>query len=479
MNNPQHVPFRSVLLVLGLGLAIQVSLALLAGDIGVFFDEAMYVARADNFLHHAHYDGWLFAPGYSAAIALFDWLFVKGIHYLRIFQMVSSCIVGYFIMQLSALTTGPRSAILSGYIWACYLPLAMYSHRLWPEALFLCAFVPSLYFLLLSKQETLTPRQSHGFAVLAGATLGMALYLKESATFLPVVLALWLACSTPRRAKNALGFVLAVGVMLAPLVAWHYHRYSQFLLTGGTLPENIDVGLNGHYSNPDYNQINDVYSEAGKDFAVHLNKTFSEYGPGWTPLTEGSVREQTIWNLKQACLYAASHKGEFALTRIKKIADFYTPLSFLVRDIPFAYSGKLSSPFIRRVVVVISLLSSCLLLQLGWLGIVRLYGTSGWSLLASAVGYFSLTTLLSGMSRARVPIDPLFMILASGFWVRRSAQPRSGGDEQGRIPGLVRARRWLSVAVVLGLFALWTINAREIWEVSKLAWWGHEYRIAE
>lgn len=468
-----------MLLVLGLGLTIQFSLVLLAGDIGVFFDEGMYVARAENFLYRTHYDGWLFAPGYSGVIALFKWLCVRGLQCLRIFQMVSSCIVGYFIMRISALATGPRSAILSGYIWACYLPLAMYFHRLWPEALFICAFVPSLYFLLLSKQESCTPAQRRAFSILAGVMLGMACYLKESATFLPVVLAFWLSYSKPRRTKNALAFVLAVAVTLAPLVAWHHHRYGEFLLTGGTLPVNIDVGLNGRYYNYDYNQIIEVYSHAGKDFDAHLNKTFSEYGPGWSPLVQGSVGEQTVWNLREASLYAASHKVEFALTRIKKIADFNTPLSFLVRDIPFAYSGELSSPFVRRVVVVICLLSSCLLLLLGWLGFARLYGTSGWSLLSCVVIYFCLTSLLNGMSRSRVPIEPLFMVLASGIWFRRSAHPMAAMDEQGRILGLHRPRRWQSVVVVLGLLAFWAINAREIWEVTKLAWWGDEYRISE
>src|SRR5262249_46147989 len=242
--------------------------------------------------------------------------------------------------------------------------------------------VPSLYLLLLSHMQSFTARQQRGLVVLAGGMLGLSAWLKESAAYLPVVLAFWLAWAKPRSPRNAIAVVMAVAFALAPCVAWNRYDLNEYLVTGGTLEANVRVGLNGRYINSDYNRIYQVYGKAGKDFSVHENKTFTEYGAGWATRLDGTLRENTSWNLREGVHYARDHKVGFVLTRIKKIADLHTPLSFLVRDIAFVYSGPLSTPFVRRVVIVFSLFSSCLLLMLGWLGIVRLYGTAGWSLFA-------------------------------------------------------------------------------------------------
>jgi hypothetical protein len=251
-----------------------------------------------------------------------------------------------------------------------------------------------------------------------------------------------------------------------PVAAWHQHRYGEFMLTGGTVPVNLDVGLNGVYSNSDYNTIGALYEEAGKDFSVHVNRTFADYGPGWPAKEDGTVSERTIWNLEHAISYAADHKGRFVLTRIKKLADLYSPLSFMVRDVASAYDGPLSGRTLRRPVIIIALLSTVLALLFGWLGLVTLRGRPGIALFACVIGYFTATGLVYAMSRIRVPMEPFFIVLASGFIL------------SGRVPETLRGRLALAL-VPLILASLWTINAGEISEVVKLAWLGEDYVLSD
>lgn len=373
---------------------------------------------------------------------------------------------GYFVTRIAEIVFGERTAVLSAYIWAGYLPLAMYSHRLWPEALFLFVFVPAVYALLLAKQEG-APRRRRSLLMTAGVALGLACWLKESTVFFPLVCAGWLGLSRPRFRWDPMWFLVPVAITLVPVAAWHRHRYGEFMLTGSTVPPNLDVGLNGEYYNFDYNTIVDLYQEAGKDFSVHVNNTFADYGPGWPAKEDGTVSERTIWNLEHAISYAADHKGRFVLTRIKKLADLYSPLSFIVRDVTFAYDGPLSGHALRRPVVLIALLSTGLVLLFGWLGLVHLRGRPGVALFACVIGYFTATGLVNAMSRIRVPMGPFFIVLASGFILSRR-----------RVPDTLRGRLALAL-VPLILASLWAINGGEISEVVKLAWLGEDYVLSD
>jgi dolichyl-phosphate-mannose-protein mannosyltransferase len=457
---------RSVLVPLVVGFVISTALYLLGGEVTLRYDELAYVARADNFLHRSGYAGFLFAPGYSFVIAIFQSIFDSWVEWLRFFQIICSCVTGYFVTRISGLVFGEWTAVLSGYVWACYLPLAMYSHSLWPEALFLFFFVPAVYALLLAKQE-LTPRRRRFLLMTAGVALGLAACLKESVVFFPLVCAGWLVLARPRLRWDAMWFLVPVAIALVSVAAWHRHRYGEFMLTGGTLPVNLDVGLNGEYGNSDYNTIGALYQKAGKDFSVHVNRTFADYGPGWPSKEDGTVSERTIWNLECALSYAADHKGRFVLTRIKKLADLYSPLSFMVRDVAFAYDGPLSGRALRRPVVVIALLSTVLVLLFGWLGLLNLRGQPAVALFACVIGYFTATGLINAMSRIRVPMEPFFIVLASGFIFSRR-----------RVPETLRGR--LAFALVpLILASLWAINRGEISDVVKLAWLREDYVVSD
>src|SRR5262245_64881470 len=100
---------RPVLVPIVVGFVISAALYLLGGEVALRYDELAYVARADNFLHLSGYDGFLFAPGYSYVIALLQANFDSWAEWLRFFQIICSCVTGYFVTRISGLVFGERT----------------------------------------------------------------------------------------------------------------------------------------------------------------------------------------------------------------------------------------------------------------------------------------------------------------------------------------------------------------------------------
>ena len=105
-------------------------------------------------------------------------------------------------------------------------------------------------------------------------------------------------------------------------------------------------------------------------------------------------------------------------TRIKKLADWATPLSFFVRHYAWErYHGVLATPAVRRPLIVAALAMPILVLAgaiPGFWGCLRgsdAHVVLGWTLLY----WVPAMALINGMSRYRVGLEPLLIVLAAGF----------------------------------------------------------------
>ena len=200
-------------------------------------------------------------------------------------QVLCSLAIGFGIIQMSHRLFGVRGALVSGYGWACYLPLAFYTHHLWPETLFLCLFVPSMYVVLCFLVSD-TERGRWGLKLAAaGALFGLSLYLKESLLYLPIPLTIALFFRKPRApTRTVLAFPLVVAAVLTPLAIRNWDYYDRFVPAGASLGINVFAGLNKYYVNPDYNCDPDLVWRVHRDQDGQLDfvgRHFLEYGDGW------------------------------------------------------------------------------------------------------------------------------------------------------------------------------------------------------
>lgn len=461
--------YRSLLIPLLLGIFIRLILLIMADTVTPVGDENIYI-RVGGFIKKKwmYFGPW--PPGYPFTIAFFLKLFgAEGLFILKLFQVLCSGVIGYSIIRMSHLIFGDKGARFSGYGWALYLPIAFFTHRLWPETLLMVLFIPAMY-LFLNYYLTNADLPFRGLVLSgAGVLYRCSLYFKEVSFYLFFFLVGVLFLKKPRNWRRTILFPLTVIAVLSPLTIRNFHTYGEFVPVGATFGINVREGLNAQYQNYDYKHIPHLIKEVHQDhngnwdFVYH---TFIDYGPGWkaSPKRKGKrivpLLKRGKLDAKKAIEYALNHKTAFVLTRIKRIADFITPLSFLVRDLsPRFYSGILASDFIRRVLIPISMISVMALISIAWINLIHLrWNRHAFIFFVILFSYFILTSFLISMSRFRLPTVPFLLVLLGGLAIRDSNKNKTLSTWIIIISGLVV------------LLSLWILNLPEIVEVVAFSW---------
>ncbi len=448
-----------ILLIVGWSLGLALLLG--AGNVAIKYDEAAYVKHAQQLNETGTYEG-IWPPGYPAIISLFLRIFgTHGLDAFRFFQVFCSVATGWAVMQLSTLWFGVRGALVSGMTWAIYLPLAFFTHHLWPETLFLALFVPAIYLMVSHLEKEDTRGRNPLVPAAVGILFGLSLYLKESPTYLALPLTVMLIVSRPPRLLHAAAFVLSMVAVILPWTLRNYAHYERFVLMGVTLDSNIQHGLNGPYKNHDYNNDRNLVERVHRSKDNNwdwIYRHFMDYGEGWTPSQAQNVVDQTKADLFSAVRYAMDHKKAFVQTRIKKMADFATPLSFAVRDLrPKVYSGPLGTAPVRRPLICIALVCDVLLLPASWICLVRIrHRRNVLKIVLVVAGYFILSSLLVSMSRYRLLIVPFLLILL-------------GASTTGKKETQDKTLIWILVGLSILAF-LWLLNCAEVCEVVISSW---------
>jgi 4-amino-4-deoxy-L-arabinose transferase-like glycosyltransferase len=233
------------------GFLVSLLLYLLAGDIRIVADERLYVARAWDLTESGSYrGGW--PPGLPWTISIFLRLGDTGLTVVRLFQIFCSLITGWAILQMSSLWFGKRGALLSGFSWSCYVPLAFFAHRLWAESLFLSLFVPAMYLFSCALPGS-GQKPRYWILMAAGILFGLSLYFRESPILLWLPLTTLLLIRRFRQPMHAAAFLLCFIIAIFPWITRNYFRHGRFVAFGKTMNNNIKQGLNARYRNHDYN----------------------------------------------------------------------------------------------------------------------------------------------------------------------------------------------------------------------------------
>ncbi len=448
---------RALLPILFAGLAIRLLFLWLAGNPEPFADESNYITLALSRIRFGFFPDsghFLWPPGYP--FVLFHALReggAGGVAIVRVFQVLASGVVGLHVMHFAQSLSGVRAARIAGWLWVFAFPLIEFSHALWPETLFLALFITGLRLLIDSRGRSLP-------LVAAGALFGLSLLLKESALYfylaLPFLL-FWRHRETFSLA-GALTVVLAGTVVVTPWMLRNQEYYGEPGVIGATLGENMYRRVNANYRNLDY-PVEHRLAVYEANALVH-DALVADERPKWIRHREENVVRNDAINFQAGVAFIREDPVAFAKGRVKRVADFFSPHSFFVRHLVMARHEGLQSLPVRRALAVSAILLSLFTMASATLGIGRVSGsgdkrTSGrtpeWTVFVASVLYFALLVgSLGGLTRYRVPIEPILIVLAALAW---------GGA------GGIRAS-WkqtsLPARAALGLLlVLWALNARE------------------
>ena len=451
------------------GVAVRFAFLSLSGELELWADEAHYVQLAAMWSRFGFYMGspeYLWPPVYPAFLALFVGLFGEyGITAAKIGQVLLSGVIGTSVVLLAKRLFSYRAALVAGLLWAGYLPLIGYSHLLWPETLFLCFLLPAVYLVTTLVGSELSPAQTRLRLVGVGVLLGLAILTKEAALPLPLLFGLFLIFTKSRgplgrRAIRAAVLVLSTVVVVLPWTLRNAEVCGRWVVGGSTLGRNMLWGVNAKYVNFDYTRPGMAAIVASQG---SFRRWLIEPPPesGWRQSRAANLIDRSDEDVQMGVGFARSHPGFYLRTRLKRLADFVTPLSFFDRHYRLElYRGWLGKSGVRHILITLSVLSTMLVMAGALPGLFWvLSGRTQRLLLVSVLLTFSIPVLIIAISRYRVPAEPLMLVLTAGLVA-------SAGDRR-------RPRRWEWTAVITGwvvLAILWLINAKEVWTELARIW---------
>ena len=288
------------------------------------------------------------------------------------------------VFRVSMRIFGPRTAIASAALSAFYPELIWYTAHFWCETVFLSLLWWAIE-RLMAADETSAGRTG----AVAGALLGLAILTRETLLYLLPFAAMWLAWSKPRR-RPALALCL-LGAAFAMVAPWTLRNWIQF---GAFIPVSTGGGLNLYQGNADLPR-----GEAYREYYANEGK-IEQYQ--WAR-AEGI---KAIWKRQPAWIFEKIRDEGPRLAEIDSL-----PLIHMRRG---AY-GNVTCEGYRGAAAIVLL--PWILIALGTvLAVARAPVNRGTVLLLGLITtYLLLHIATHGFSRYRLPVLPVFMIMAASL----------------------------------------------------------------
>ncbi len=387
--------------------------------------------------------GWLPAPGYPYLLAACEAAF-GSMEAVKWVQWASTVPLLLAVRALGLRQGGPRVAEVAVALVALHPTLAFFVGTLWTESIYTLLLV-----LCVLSWVRFVERASDGRGVVAGVALGTTVLFRGMATWwLPMgaagaALAWWFAGARDARpARSEIGrrlvpYVVTTAAVLTPWSVTASAQYGGWVVSDATLGH---VAAMGNDTPPPFTFDYGIGLLTGEQFAAT-----EAQGRSTCPIRQGPLVYDACERAR-ALRWASAHPVAFLERVPVRWAQMLNPHTFLTRHVLWGFWPGLSWG-IRMAVVV---------WQAGWTVLLVLGGALGLGLRPLTLGaraavaliayYFAVIGCLYGISRFRLPLEPLLAIGCADALVHRQellATARSA------------PRRGLAVgAVAVGLLAL-------------------------
>lgn len=401
-------------------------------------DECTYRALATNLLRGEGMvgtRGWLWAPGYPAAIAVAAKLFGQ-INDVKLLQLAAALGTIALLWRFTRDHFGERAASIAALLLVVNPTHIFYASSLWSEGFYTLLLFGMVYAIGYARGEPpgqdpdpSRPLPSPLRALLPGVLLGGCVLFRGVATYLLPCLAVALLWGRwrNRKAWRAAGLgVLASALVVAPYSAQATAKFGGIVISDRTLGQMMWLGNN------DFAPLTFDFGNGPLDDLEYDRITAS--GRDHCPFEADPVKQDAC-EVEAGLDWIRAHPGAF-VTRIPlRVSQLVNPHSLLTRNLRTGRWKGLPQ-WVDEVLVVGVALGSFVVLLGGTIGLFA--RGRGWyaGTAALIVGYHvAAIACLAGLSRYRVPLEPLWMVFAAGLLADPRAAWAALGASRARLVG--------------------------------------------
>jgi hypothetical protein len=421
------------------GLLLRVALLALFPS-GCTRDECTYIGLAESIVNGGGYRdskvGWVWAPLYPHLLALCDVVLVDP-HAMKGVQTALWPVMAWVMFALGVRLDGARAGRVAAWLMALHPTQAYFSGTLWSESLYTLLLMGTVLGVLRARD--------HGPASAAwpGALLGLGILSRGVATYVGPLL--WVGLLWPgggpavRRARHVVVFALATAVVVAPYSLWASARFGGFMISDATMGQMMWLGNN------DFEPVTFDYGNgllASRVYDAHTDKGRPHCSDALPPAQ---------WNACETAngvAWIKENPEAFVRRMPLRVAQLVNPHTFVTRQVRWGKWDLL--PWALRELVVLWVAAWSFFVMIGGTIAICLVGRGPYLWIAASTVAYHVAAIaaLAGLSRYRVPLEPLWM-LPLAVALANPAAARAGLKQPIRVVAAV-----LLVAALLPLM-LW------------------------
>jgi len=376
-------------------------------------------------------NGWLWAPGYPFLVAIHEVVFGHGAA-IRGTQVIVAGLLCMAIFRLAQQQGGRRAGLVAVWLYALSPTQIFFSQSLWSECLYSGLLICGL--LLLSKvrqhhqsSDSASKLWAGSLGVVIGACMmfrGVAMYMSP----LFAVAMLWGRFRSAAAWSSVVIMIVAATLTVAPYSAYATKKFDDIVITDRTLGQMMWLGNN---------DCQPITFDWGNGTLTHreMRRHTKNGRRPCGDASDGLARERC--QTQAGFEWILTNKSEFLRRMPMRVAQLVNPHSFVTRHLREGRWRGL--PQIVDEGIIIWNVVWSLMVMLG--GVVGLCGR-GRSARGALVGglllyHVGVIACLAGMTRYRVPLEPLLMLYCAQFI----------GDPRATISEILN-QRWRLVASI-------------------------------
>lgn len=347
--------------------------------------------------------GWLWAPAYPALLALHQKLFVLP-GSIQIGQLAVATLCVMWLYRLTEGEYGRRAGLIAAWAYALNPTFVFYTSSIWSETLYSGLLIGAMLALRSARE-----RATLWSSVFPGILLGMCVLFRGVATYMLPVFVITLVWGRARESaawRQAGLCVLAAVLTVAPYSVYASNKFGDVVISDRTLGQMMYLGNN------DFEPMTFDYGNGQLS-----NRAYAR------AIDQGRPPCRQTGNpvLKDRCEAEAGIRWvkanpETFLARVPlRVAQLVTPHSFLTRNLRWGRWRGLPDWVDEALIIAVPTFTFTTLIG----GTIGLFTRGkGWYAVGSGLivlYHVAAIAALAGLSRYRVPLEPLWLVHAAAL----------------------------------------------------------------